>query len=352
MDMSGFKHFRKLLLMLLASFLMAGMVPVEKQDKMSSHGCSSTIYPHMANFYKEKKNSLDTLVLGDSNVYRAFSPMIYWSHTHVASFSLATASQPAWLSYYVLKDALHYQKPNIVVFEINELFAKAQGKQARYCSTINTMRCPQARLQAIADQSGGFNDEDRDILYETFAKDIYKNTMQHILPSDETVSEKKDKPNYKGYLLNTTTLAFGGYKRYMSRRNMSLAVNEDNAAYIDKIIQLCKDHHITLLFVKFPTREWTTQKSDLAYDYAQKRNIPFLDMNRDMKNLDWSKDTKDAGFHMNDRGAEVCTEELIAFIKKHSRIVPCNDADVISSYEASLQRYEQERLKNITFDSK
>lgn len=314
------------------------------------NGCAMNSYPQMSYFYEEKRNSIEVLLLGDSNIYRGFSPMVYWKDTGITSYSFASASQPAWLSYYALKDALQYQKPKVVVFEINELFADAKGKTGRYCAAINTLQSAPARLKAIADTASGFDEEDREILYRSYIKDTFQQTLKKILPNkEETVGRKE---NFKGYLLNSTTIPYTGKNSYMSRYDMQLDIDDETASYIDKIADLCKDHHAVLLFVKLPTKEWTAQKSEFAKQFAKQRDIPFLDLNIAMEDLDWSKDTKDSGFHMNDHGATKVTKYLEGFIKEYGHPSKSQDPQVISSYNASYKRYEKERQQNTTKDMK
>ena len=113
------KRFKKLLQVVVCSFVLGSPIHIQGFQKVSSNGCSNAIYTNMNDFYKEKKNSIQVLALGDSNIYRGFSPVIYWQDKQITSYSLASASQPAWLSYYLLEDALTYQKPEVVIFEIN-----------------------------------------------------------------------------------------------------------------------------------------------------------------------------------------------------------------------------------------
>lgn len=335
------KYMLRLFLMMSCSFLLALPISMDKKQRMSTNGCSSDIYSNMSHFYEEPKDSLDVIVLGDSNVYRAFSPLVYWKDQNITSYSLATATQPAWLSYYVLQDALAYQKPKVVVFEINELFASPTGKTSRYCSTINTMHSDSARLHAIADTTSGFDREDRKILYQNYVLHHYQKDIHPILT--QTKSKKASTPSFKGYLLNMTTLPFMNASNYMSRYDFNMKVDERNINYIDKIIALCNEQHIELLFVKFPTKEWTNQKSKLATKFAQERNIPLFDMNTSFDGIDWMKDTKDSGFHMNDAGAEKTTIALANFINQYVTLKPTQDENMIHSFQTALKRYEKLR---------
>ncbi|MGX8850315.1 hypothetical protein [Amedibacillus sp. YH-ame10] len=334
------KRIKRQFLIVVCSLILGSPIQISGFDRVSANGCSTKIYTNMDDFYKEKKRSIQLLALGDSNIYRGFSPITYWEDKKVTSYSLASASQPAWLSYYLLKDALAYQTPEVVVFEINELFASSTSQISRYCNAINTFHTDSARLRAIQDDTGGLNEEDKDILYENYTNQVYQQTISKIIPS-QNIEKKNNKvpSHFKGYLYETTAIPFTGYESYMSRYDVTLGLDEKKVSYIDSIIELCKQKKIKLLFAKFPTRDWTTQKSNLAKEYAEKRGIPMLDMNVDVTPVDWMEDTKDAGFHMNDAGAIKCTKAVEEFIGKYSNIKPTKDPYAIQSYNQDWQRY-------------
>lgn len=341
---------RRLLLMVICSVLVGLVLPMDAKKKESLHGCGVQYYSSLANYYKEKPNSLDVIVAGDSNVYRAFSPMTFWKDENVASYVIATASQPAWISYYMVEDALRYQKPKVLVFEINELFAAAKGKTSRFCNAINALSPSTARLHAIADPSGGFDDDDRSVLYYAYTQEIMKNTLHGLDPLKKRDTKTDNTPNYKGYMMNTSTVPFPTYSTYMSRYDVNLGLDKDNASYVEKIIDLCKKKNIPLLFVKFPTKEWTSQKAKIAKKFAQQHHVPLLDMNVDTIGIDWMKDTKDAGFHLNDRGAQKATKAVENYISSYVDLTPTKDPAVIKSYNASLQRYEKDQKKDFATD--
>ena len=65
----------------------------------------------VGDLYKSPKNSLDVLLVGDSCIYSALSPLEIYNETGIASFNLSTPGQKMWSSYYLLKEAFKTQKP-------------------------------------------------------------------------------------------------------------------------------------------------------------------------------------------------------------------------------------------------
>ena len=73
-------------------------------------------------FYKEPKDSLDVVFVGDSSIYKGVSPMQLWHEHGIASYNYASPTQRVWDSYYCVKEVLNYQKPKVIVMDTNQIF--------------------------------------------------------------------------------------------------------------------------------------------------------------------------------------------------------------------------------------
>ena len=74
------------------------------------------------NFYKEPKDSLDVVFVGDSTVYRAISPLEMWKQYGIAGYDFSTPAQKVWDNYYSIKEVLQYQKPKVIVLDVDAFF--------------------------------------------------------------------------------------------------------------------------------------------------------------------------------------------------------------------------------------
>lgn len=92
------------------------------------------------NIQNEKKNSIDVLVLGDSESYTTFSPLEIWKQNGIASFVCGQTGQEVEETYYMLRRALRTQEPKVVVFETNSMFQPqnaAEGFSKTIAQTVN-----------------------------------------------------------------------------------------------------------------------------------------------------------------------------------------------------------------------
>ncbi len=82
----------------------------------------SEYYPaqRWGEFYNQEKGSIDLIFLGSSYSYRSFIPSFFDSLLDTKSFNLGSSNQTPMTSYFVLKEALKYQTPKIIVMEVCE----------------------------------------------------------------------------------------------------------------------------------------------------------------------------------------------------------------------------------------
>ena len=85
-------------------------------------------------------------------------------------------------------------------------------------------------------------------------------------------------------------------------------------------MELCRKEGIRLLFVGTPTpKNWDYRRHNGVSDYAARRKVPFLDMNLLEKelNIDWERDSRDEGDHLNTYGAEKVSRYLGDYLKEN-----------------------------------
>ena len=69
-------------------------------------------------FYEMDRDSVDVLFIGSSVVVNAFIPQEIYNEYGIRSYNLGSEQQSIFLSYYWLKEALRFQKPQAVVLDL------------------------------------------------------------------------------------------------------------------------------------------------------------------------------------------------------------------------------------------
>ncbi|MBR1486652.1 MAG: hypothetical protein IJ597_05295, partial [Synergistaceae bacterium] len=125
------------------------------------------------------------------------------------------------------------------------------------------------------------------------------------------------------------------------------AILENNAAWFDKIQDLCRQNSAELVLIKIPTIHfpqyyagaWTRQRSELAKNFAREHQLKFYDLLYDYDvGIDSATDFYDGGYHLNTLGAEKVTNVLEKIILEN---LPNAERKVVKQYDDSLEPYHK-----------
>ncbi len=92
--------------------------------------------------------------------------------------------------------------------------------------------------------------------------------------------------------------------------SQTLPYEEDMQKYLEKIITLCEDNGVKLVFYRSPyiANENEMKKTNWFANYCRERNIPYYDLEREVE-FNYSTDFQDE-WHLNELGARKATEYL------------------------------------------
>ena len=249
------------------------------------------LYYNGMGFLAEPKNSLDIVVYGNSDVYSGFAPAVLFEKFGYTSYASGRAHQNVGHINKLLKKTLKNQKPKLVILEADCFFAKSKQE-------INKA----------------------DIVYAPF---VYHSRWKEIKARDfyKLPSRKGRKDINKGYINSNKTNKSGWKENYMGNPNAKpKQIPERNLKYIEECIEICKANDIKVMLLELPSAtSWTYAKHNAVNMLAKSHNIPFIDMNTELEGyeVDFKKDFRDNGNHLNKTGALKSTEYIGAFIKKN-----------------------------------
>ena len=115
---------------------------------------------------------------------------------------------------------------------------------------------------------------------------------------------------------------------------------------MDKFVELCREKNIQVLFVTVPNILTTSKLNSQAIkNYCTSRNIPQIDFSEhpEFINIDWTKDTRDGGVHMNTRGAKKVSLFLGQYIINQYDIKDRrDDKELAKRWDRDYKRYKNE----------
>lgn len=293
-------------------------------------------------FYKEPKNSLDVIFMGNSDVYRGISPIALWDEYGIASYNFVSSGQRMWTAYYMMEECFRYQKPNLIVLNMDSAFNETSSSESNYRKTFDNMKMSKNKLKAITDSS--FKNKKTEMLSYILPLTRYHSRWNELEDKDFQQAFKNEKFDFKGMDLNTDVEPYNYDNKYMSKENSEENIGPKAYKYLEKMIDLCKENNAELLLIELPSADsWSKDLSDKTKEFAEQHNLRFIDMNLNYKEFgfDWKSDTADSGDHLNIYGAEKVSKYLGKIIKEEYKIPDRkNDTNYSSWNESSIKYHE------------
>lgn len=290
----------------------------------------------------EPRDSIDTVFIGNSDIYRAISPVDLFHQTGITS---AIAGRPNKQLSEVpgdIRDILRYQNPKTIVLETDCMFS---GTNPGFKKGISPLEAEAAKVD-VAGQAPS-KATDADVAGQAPSK-ATNATQQNIFAKCKALLQEGDSAflaalNYKFPLvkyhdnwkhLKLTTFLQPRGKYHFSNKGMAYAntvkaypfgneymqlsggkhamLSEEKLDQFQKIYDLCDRNGIRLVLLTVPSANtWNKGKSDTVKQLAKKYDLTYYDYNRQLPaGFDWATDSKDGGNHLNYTGASAVTKDL------------------------------------------
>ncbi len=306
----------KMIAFVMVFVVIVGVLGVAFTPKKSDPGSGIT-NSNARGFYGEPKNSIDVLILGDSNAYSACSPMYIWNKYGIPTYVAAEGFQNVTGASNLLDEVLTCQKPKLVVFDVNMLWT---GK--------TTLKKVENNLKNMA--------------YKYLPLAQYHNRWKSM--DVKEMFEAKDytyRSASRGQYLSMEVKPFTGQSK-MVKTDVVEDIPEVSRVLLDKLISKCNENGIKMMFVETPTaKSWNYARHNAMVKYAKQKKIDFVDMNtlEGKYAIDWSTDTRDGGRHLNCEGAEKVSAYLGKYISEHYSFKDKRDLEKYVDWNNDYQDY-------------
>ena len=251
-----------------------------------------------------------------------------------------------WTAYYMLEESLKYQKPKLIVLNMDSAFNESNSSESNYRKAFDNMKFGTTKLKAITDPV--YKNSESDILSYIFPIVRYHSRWEELTDEDFRKALKNEKFAYKGMDLITDIQPYNEEYKYMSRDHSKEVIGEKCLKYLNKIINLCKEQNIELLLIEIPSAEsWSKDLSDKTEEFAKEHNLEFIDMNLNASEFgfDWKTDTSDGGDHLNVYGAEKISKYLGKIIKDKYNIADHRNEKEYEEWYKDSEKYHLDKEK-------
>ena len=316
----------------------------------------------------EPRDSIDTVFIGNSDIYRAISPVDLFHQTGITS---AIAGRPNKQLSEVpgdIRDILRYQNPKTIVLETDCMFSgtnpgfkkgispleaeaakvdvagqtpskataadvAGQAPSKARAADVAGQAPPKAKATDVAGQAPpqakasahqNIFDKCKALLQEgdsaflaalnyKFPLVKYHDNWKHLKLTAFLQPRGKYHFSNKGMAYANTVKAYPFGNEYMQLSGGKHAMlSEEKLDQFQKIYDLCDRNGVRLVLLTVPSANtWNKGKSDTVKQLAKKYDLTYYDYNRQLPaGFDWATDSKDGGNHLNYAGASAVTKDL------------------------------------------
>ena len=161
------------------------------------------------------ENTIDVIIVGDSETYSAFNPLQMWKEQGITSYICGTHAQRLCDTFRILEESLKSQSPELVVLESNCLFRSAGVKPQMTDKTLHEV----SKVLSVFE---------------------YHNRWKQAFAMINPVEARKLEREHlrKGFKLRTDVVPYSG-EEWMKESDDRKAFGEGAEEYLNKIYELC-----------------------------------------------------------------------------------------------------------------
>lgn len=262
----------------------------------------------------EKENSIDVLVLGDSESYSSIIPMQIWKDKGFTSYVCGTSAQNLAYTQTLLNRSLKTQSPKVVILETNAIFRK--------------INIENAALEKITNY------------FSVFRYHNHWKSMDWSKLGSKTHFTWTD--DYKGYRYNVD-INPSQKKEHMKPNKGMAEIHSINKRYVKEIKEICDENNVRFILWSTPsTVNWNYKRHNAIQALAEELNCEYVDLNleNDTIQINWDKDTRDKGDHLNYTGAVKVTQFLSEYLEEMDILKDHREDETYDKWDKSLKKFE------------
>lgn len=207
----------------------------------------------MVNFYKQPRNSIDVLSVGTSLAYAGINTNVLWSEYGIASYNLCSAEQPYWVSYYMIREALKTQKPQVILLDAKpSVYEENYSERGRTILSTYGIRGIENRIGATL----ACVEKTEDAIGFLLGLPQVHTNYRKLEPQDfKYPPDNGGRGSYwKGYIEADQTERHE--RPSLVWTNMKRNLNSREEKYVRKIFKLCQEEGIEVMLVGVPNPDY------------------------------------------------------------------------------------------------
>ena len=298
----------------------------------------------LTGIYDEPSGTIDIVFLGTSHMIYGAAPMELYEKYGIKSYNLSTPSQPLQIGYYLLKNTLKTQSPELIVYDASSFYIGNSWEPAWYYA-LNHMPFNINKYKATQEFTQSFNNitllEALSPLYN------YHTRWPSLEKLDFTDFSRNNHLYTKGGFLSSEWGSAPAVEE-MNASAPPVSISDEMIDWLLKLKTLCEENDVELLVTKVPSVQlpavygsaWTRPRSDEVRRICRENGIPFFDILYDAPNsIDPATDFSDGGYHVNFLGTQKVSNILGDYLVNHYTL----DTARLPMWDTDLETYKKVR---------
>lgn len=288
-------------------------------------------------FFEQKQN-FDVLFLGSSHTINAIYPMELWDDYGIVSYNLGGHGNRIPTTYAVLKEALLYTTPKLVVLDC--FHVKSNRMYSDSIEQVHlSMDAFPLTIQKYKSLHELINDSKLEMEF-LWPFVTYHNRWDSLTPEDFNPIPSVEKgAEIKVGIATPNPIS-------SVSPDSKLTDNTTGIIYLRKIIELCQKNNINILLTYFPFPSNTEEQMEAnrIYDIAQEYNINYINFLDTNNIVDYSTDCLDPGSHLNAAGGKKVSSYIGKYIISHYPIADRRQDSHYSFWNDDYMLYLQYKI--------
>ena len=271
------------------------------------------------NQFFEQEENFDVLFMGSSHVLNAVLPMELWNDYGIVSYNMGGHGCTIPLSYWMLKMALEYTTPKLVV--IDGYFIGNDTKEIEEIgyAHISLDAFPMTKTKALA-INDLFKDENKMEFFWQFS--LYHNRWSKLNKEDFIYKSNMEMGAEMRIGVAEPKVVDADKNEYLEKETIAME-------YMGKIIELCQSNGIEVLLTYLPYPVESYAEANSMNLIAEKYEVNYINF-LETEIVNYETDCYDENSHLNPSGAWKVTDYLGQFIADNYDITDQRENDVYS----------------------
>lgn len=288
-------------------------------------------------FELEEKDSLDVVIIGASDILRAYLPGEAYEEAGFTSYLMSYQALPITGWRPLVKKIIQTQKPQLILLEPHAIINDEESYATVHLrKVLDNMPLSGTKLKVI---NRVVPEEEKESYLLPLLK--YHENWQNFsycaeVLRQEIQNRRRGFTLLRGAMQSVNVAPAEG--NYMDIRGdyTTKSLMADNAFYLQDFILYCQSQGINVLLIRAPHR---TRQNDTAYQYMNEAAIIAGDLGSGMANfeyykedmgLDYNKDFSDDE-HVNVTGAEKFTRFMARYLVENGYVTPKDHGEKVNA---------------------